>query len=96
MIRLIAPFIRPIPPFIILSIELITPLRPDLTAPLIAFAILVPIAENLSLILSHNPPQKLPHSLNLFLIAVHALPKIFPNHSAAGEKRFFIAYIKVI
>lgn len=62
----------PINPFTTFSIIPNSPLIPDLTAPLIAFPILVPMLENLSLIVFHNPPKKLPIPLNIPVILFHA------------------------
>lgn len=71
-IKFIAPLIISIPLFITFSIIDIIPLMPALTAPPIASPIVVPKLENLSLIVFHNPPKKLPIPLNILVILFHA------------------------
>lgn len=71
-IKFIAPLIISIPLLITFSIIDITPLIPALTAPPIASPIVVPKLENLSLIVFHNPPKKVPIPLNILVILFHA------------------------
>lgn len=71
-IKFIDPLIISIPLLITFSIIDITPLIPALTAPPIASPIVVPKLENLSLIVFHNPPKKLPIPLNILVILFHA------------------------
>ena len=86
----IAPLIILINPFTVFSIIPNNPLIPDLTAPLIAFPILVPMFENLSLIVFHNPPKKLPILLKIPVILFQASLNLSPNHPPTLENTFCI------
>lgn len=66
-IRLIAPLIIPIAPFMVFCIIEITPFIPAFTAPPIAFAILVPSDEKVFFIVSHKPAKNEPQVENTFL-----------------------------
>jgi len=87
-IKFIAPLIISIPLLITFSIIDITPLIPALTAPPIASPIVVPKLENLSLIVFHNPPKKLPIPLNILVILFHASWNLSLNHPPILPKMF--------
>lgn len=72
LIKFIAPLIISIPLLITFSIIPIIPLIPAFTAPPIASPIVVPKLENLSLIVFHKPPKKLPIPLNILTILFQA------------------------
>ena len=68
----IAPFIKLIALFIVLSINEITPLIPVFTALEMALPMLVPKLEKESFILCHIPLKKLPILLNTLVIPLYA------------------------
>ena len=77
LINFIPPLINLIAVFIVFSINEITPLIPVLTAPEIAFPILVPKLVNVFFMFLQIPLKKFPILLKIFLIPLYASWNLF-------------------
>ena len=71
-----------------------TPLIPDLTAPLMALPIFVPNLLNVELIVFQSPLKKAPQPLNTFLIAVQASEN-FPLNQPATLPNTLVIWFQI-